>query len=407
MSLSRKQLTLSAVILAIFATGGSFILFQENADAKATPTASAPPAATVDVASVVSQTITDWQEYSGRLEAIDQVDVRPQVSGKLIAVHFKDGSLVNKGDLLFTIDPRPFEAELNRAKAQLASAEAQVTYSSANLGRNQRLIQSNAIAHQELDQAENEARSANANLQAAKAAVETARLNLEYTRITAPVSGRISRAEVTVGNVVSAGNGAQVLTSLVSVSRLYASFDVDEQTYLKYISNQRNSAQVPVYLGLANESGFSREGYISSIDNNLNTTSGTIRVRATFDNPKGVMLPGLYARIRLGGGQPRAAILISPTAIGVDQDKRFVVVVDAKNQTAYREVKLGAQQDGLQIINSGLQVGDRIVVNGLQRIRPGDPVSPHLVPMPNPQIITDNTAQQPQPTEKTSTSAKG
>ncbi|WP_332604383.1 efflux RND transporter periplasmic adaptor subunit [Acinetobacter sp. ESBL14] len=407
MSLSRKQLTLSAVILAIFATGGSFILFQENADAKATPTAGAPPAATVDVASVVSQTITDWQEYSGRLEAIDQVDVRPQVSGKLIAVHFKDGSLVNKGDLLFTIDPRPFEAELNRAKAQLASAEAQVTYSSANLGRNQRLIQSNAIAHQELDQAENEARSANANLQAAKAAVETARLNLEYTRITAPVSGRISRAEVTVGNVVSAGNGAQVLTSLVSVSRLYASFDVDEQTYLKYISNQRNSAQVPVYLGLANESGFSREGYISSIDNNLNTTSGTIRVRATFDNPKGVMLPGLYARIRLGGGQPRAAILISPTAIGVDQDKRFVVVVDAKNQTAYREVKLGAQQDGLQIINSGLQVGDRIVVNGLQRIRPGDPVSPHLVPMPNPQIIADNTVQQPQPTDKTSTSAKG
>ncbi|MFW1839630.1 efflux RND transporter periplasmic adaptor subunit [Acinetobacter gyllenbergii] len=407
MSLSRKQLTLSAVILAIFATGGSFILFQENADAKATQTASAPPAATVDVARVISQTITDWQEYSGRLEAIDQVDVRPQVSGKLIAVHFKDGSLVNKGDLLFTIDPRPFEAELNRAKAQLASAEAQVTYSSANLGRNQRLIQSNAIAHQELDQAENEARSANANLQAAKAAVETARLNLEYTRITAPVSGRISRAEVTVGNVVSAGNGAQVLTSLVSVSRLYASFDVDEQTYLKYISNQRNSAQVPVYLGLANESGFSREGYISSIDNNLNTTSGTIRVRATFDNPKGVMLPGLYARIRLGGGQPRAAILISPTAIGVDQDKRFVVVVDAKNQTAYREVKLGAQQDGLQIINSGLQVGDRIVVNGLQRIRPGDPVSPHLVPMPNPQIISDNTAQQPQPTDKTSTSAKG
>lgn len=407
MSLSRKQLTLSAVIIAVFATGGSFILFQENADAKATSTTTAPPAATVDVAHVVSQTITDWQEYSGRLEAIDQVDVRPQVSGKLIAVHFKDGSLVNKGDLLFTIDPRPFEAELNRAKAQLASAEAQVTYTSANLDRNQRLIQSNAIAHQELDQAQNEARSANANLQAAKAAVETARLNLEYTRITAPVSGRISRAEVTVGNVVSAGNGAQVLTSLVSVSRLYASFDVDEQTYLKYISNQRNSAQVPVYLGLANESGFSREGYISSIDNNLNTTSGTIRVRATFDNPKGVMLPGLYARIRLGGGQPRAAILISPTAIGVDQDKRFVVVVDAKNQTAYREVKLGAQQDGLQIINSGLQAGDRIVVNGLQRIRPGDPVKPHLIAMPNPQIIADNTAQQPQPAEKTPISAKG
>ncbi|EPH1164627.1 multidrug efflux RND transporter periplasmic adaptor subunit AdeF, partial [Acinetobacter baumannii] len=317
MSFSRKQFALSAIFVAILATGGSFMLLHENADAKAAPTA-AQQAATVDVAPVVSKTITDWQEYSGRLEAIDQVDIRPQVSGKLIAVHFKDGSLVKKGDLLFTIDPRPFEAELNRAKAQLASAEAQVTYTASNLSRIQRLIQSNAVSRQELDLAENDARSANANLQAARAAVQSARLNLEYTRITAPVSGRISRAEVTVGNVVSAGNGAQVLTSLVSVSRLYASFDVDEQTYLKYISNQRNSAQVPVYMGLANETGFTREGTINSIDNNLNTTSGTIRVRATFDNPNGVLLPGLYARIRLGGGQPRPAILISPTAVGVD-----------------------------------------------------------------------------------------
>ncbi len=296
---------------------------------------------------------------------------------------------------------------MNRAQAQLASAEAQVTYTGSNLSRIQRLIQSNAVSHQELDLAQNDARSANANLQAARAAVQSARLNLEYTRITAPVNGRISRAEVTVGNVVSAGNGAQVLTSLVSVSRLYASFDVDEQTYLKYISNQRNSAQVPVYMGLANETGFSREGTINSIDNNLDATSGTIRVRATFDNPNGVLLPGLYARIRLGGGHPRSAILISPTAVGVDQDKRFVVVVDAKNQTAYREVKLGAQQDGLQIVNSGLQAGDRIVVNGLQRIRPGDPVTPHLVPMPNSQITASSTTPQPQPTDKTSTPAKG
>ncbi|MFV5660686.1 multidrug efflux RND transporter periplasmic adaptor subunit AdeF [Acinetobacter pittii] len=406
MSFSRKQFALSAIFVALLATGGSFMFLHENADAKAAPT-SAQQAATVDISNVISKTITDWQEYSGRLEAIDQVDIRPQVSGKLIAVHFKDGSLVKKGDLLFTIDPRPFEAELNRAQAQLASAEAQVTYTSSNLSRIQRLIQSNAVSRQELDLAQNDARSASANLQAARAAVQSARLNLEYTRITAPVSGRISRAEVTVGNVVSAGNGAQVLTSLVSVSRLYASFDVDEQTYLKYISNQRNSAQVPVYMGLANETGFSREGTINSIDNNLDATSGTIRVRATFDNPNGVLLPGLYARIRLGGGQPRSAILISPTAVGVDQDKRFVVVVDAKNQTAYREVKLGAQQDGLQIVNSGLQAGDRIVVNGLQRIRPGDPVTPHLVPMPNAQITASSTTSQPQPTDKTSTPAKG
>lgn len=404
MSISRKQFSLSAAVVAIVFAGGSFIFLHENADAKDTSSTSQQAAATVDVANVVNKTITDWQEYSGRLEAIDQVDVRPQVSGKLTAVHFKDGSLVKKGALLFTIDPRPFEAELNRAKAQLAAAEAQVTYTSSNLSRNQRLIGSNAVAHQELEQAENEARTANANVQAARAAVESARLNLEYTHITAPVSGRISRAEVTVGNVVSAGNGAQILTSLVSVSRLYASFDVDEQTYLKYISIQHNAAQIPVYMGLANEEGFSHEGVISSFDNNVNTTSGTIRVRATFNNPNGTLLPGLYSRIRLGSGQPRSAILISPTAIGVDQDKRFVIVVNAKNQTSYREVKLGAVQDGLQIINSGLQAGDRVVVNGLQRIRPGDSVTPHHVPMLNSQV---STISQPQPTDNTPNSAKG
>ncbi|KJV40949.1 efflux RND transporter periplasmic adaptor subunit [Acinetobacter brisouii] len=405
MSISRKQYTLSAVLVAIVATGSSFMFLHENADAKDTQATNSQNAATVDVANVVSQTITDWQEYSGRLEAIDQVDVRPQISGKLVAVHFKDGSLVKKGALLFSIDPRPFEAELNRAKAQLAAAEAQVTYASNNLSRNQRLIESNAVAHQELELAENEARIATANVLAARAAVEAARLDLEYTRITAPVSGRISRAEITTGNVVSAGNGAQILTSIVSVARLYASFDVDEQTYLKYLSDQNNAAQIPVSMGLANEDGFTHTGVISSFDNNLNTTSGTIRVRATFDNPNGTLLPGLYSRIRLGGGQPRSAILISPTAIGVDQDKRFVVVVNTKNQTSYREVKLGAIQDGLQIIESGLKAGERIVVNGLQRIRPGDPVTPHNISMPHSQV--SNVQQQPKPTENTSDSAEG
>ncbi|MEG2635170.1 MAG: efflux RND transporter periplasmic adaptor subunit [Acinetobacter sp.] len=404
MSISRKQFSLSAAVVAIVLVGGSFIFLHENADAKDTSSTSQQAAATVDVANVVNKTITDWQEYSGRLEAIDQVDVRPQVSGKLTAVHFKDGSLVKKGALLFTIDPRPFEAELNRAKAQLAAAEAQVTYALSNLSRNQSLIGSNAVARQELEQAENEAHTANANVQAARAAVESARLNLEYTRITAPVSGRISRAEVTVGNVVSASNGTQILTSLVSVSRLYASFNVDEQTYLKYISTQHNAAQIPVYMGLANEEGFSHEGIINSFDNNINTTSGTIRVRAIFNNPNGTLLPGLYSRVRLGGGQPRSAILISPTAIGVDQDKRFVIIVNANNQTSYREVKLGAVQDGLQIINSGLQAGDRVVVNGLQRIHPGDPVTPHHVPMLNSKV---STISQPQPTDNTPNSAKG
>ncbi len=385
MSFSSKRLVLSATIITILVAGGGAVAISHHAGAEATPSASAPVAATVDVATVVNRNITDWQSYSGRLEAVDRVDIRPQVSGTLTAVHFKDGSLVKKGDVLFTIDPRPYQAEVERAQAQLAAADANVTFTTANLARNQRLISENAISRTDFEQTQNAARSAAANQLAARAALESARLNLEYTRITAPVSGRVSRAEITVGNLVAAGGAAQVLTTIVSVSYLYASFDVDEQSYLKYINPQQSghSGAAPVYLGLANETDYPRLGHVSSVDNSLNTSSGTIRVRAEFDNPDGTLIPGLYARIRLGGGQPHQGILVSEQAVGTDQDKRFVLVVDQKNHTAYREVKLGAQQEGLTIVDSGLQAGDRIVVNGLQRVKPGDAVSPHIVPMPN------------------------
>lgn len=385
MSFSSKRLVLSATVIAVLAAGGGAIAISRHAGAEATPAASVPPAATVDVAAVVSRNITDWQSYSGRLEAVDHVDIRPQVSGTLTAVHFKDGSLVKKGDVLFTIDPRPYAAEVERAQAQLAAADANVTYTAANLARNQRLINDNAISRSDFEQTQNASRGALANQLAARAALVSARLNLEYTRITAPVSGRVSRAEITVGNLVSAG-GAQVLTTVVSVSHIYASFDVDEQSFLKYINPEQagKSGAAPVYLGLANETDFPRLGHVSSVDNSLNTSSGTIRVRAEFDNPDGTLIPGLYARIRLGGGQPHPSVLVNEQAVGTDQDKRFVLVVNHDNHTAYREVKLGAQQqDGLRVVDSGLQAGDRIVVNGLQRVKPGDPVTPHIVTMPD------------------------
>lgn len=415
MPFSTKQLALSATVVTLLAAGGGIALIHHHAEAESatSPQAGTSPAATVDVAAVISRNITDWQDYSGRLEAIDKVDIRPQVSGTLVAVHFKDGSLVSKGDVLFSIDPRPYAAEVERAEAQLAAADARVTYTSTNLARNQRLMQDNAISRHELEQAQNEAREASANRLAARAALDAARLNLEYTRITAPVSGRVSRAEITVGNVVSAGGNAPALTSVVSVSRLYASFDVDEPTFLKFISGQLSSqhgsqANTPVYLGLSNESGFPRQGRVSSVDNSLNTSSGTIRVRAEFNNPDGLLIPGLYARIRLGGGQPHPAILVSAQAVGTDQDKRFVIVVNPDNHTAYREVKLGAQQDGLQVIESGLQAGDRIVVNGLQRIKPGDPVSPNTIDMPD-NTASPLTATQDKPatTASTQNPAKG
>lgn len=316
------------------------------------------------------------------LEAIDRVDIRPLVSGTLTEVHFQDGALVKKGDVLFTIDPRPYVAEVDRATAQLAAAQARAAYTASDLARGQRLLGENAIAKRDFEEKQNAAREAAANLQAARAALESARLNLGYTRITAPVDGRVSRAEVTVGNVVNAGAQSVPLTTLVSVSRMYASFDVDEQTFLKYVNPSRtNGTDVPVQLGLANEDGYSREGQVQYVDNRLDTASGTIRVRAVFDNRDGSLVPGLYARVRLGGGAPREAVLVDEKAIGTDQNKRYVLVLDDQNHAAYREVTLGANVGPLRVVEKGLEAGERIVVNGLQRVRPGAVVAPNVVSM--------------------------
>lgn len=383
MPMSRTRFALIATAVPVILIAGGLFALGVHADAGKSAEPAAPPAAAVDVATVLTRSITDWQSYSGRLEAVDRVEIRPLVSGTLTAVHFKDGARVAKGDLLFTIDPRPYAAEVDRARAQLAAADARAAYTASDLARGQRLLTENAIARRDFEEKQNAAREASANLQAAQAALEAARLNLEYTRITAPVAGRVSRAEVTVGNVVAAGASSAPLTTVVSVARMYASFDVDEQSFLKYINPGRaqTDRQVPVYLGLANEEGYSRQGRISSVDNRLDTSSGTIRVRAEFDNPDGMLVPGLYARIRLGGGSPRDAVLIDEKAIGTDQDKRFVLVVDGGNRANYREVHLGATQGTLRVVEAGLNPGERIVVNGLQRTRPGEPVSPHDVSM--------------------------
>jgi multidrug efflux system membrane fusion protein len=336
----------------------------------------------VDTAEVIHRAITDWQDFSGRLEAVDRVEIRPQVSGILTQVHFKDGAAVRKGDVLFTIDPRPFAAEVARAEAQLAATEARVAYTASDLARSERLIADNAVSRRDLEEKQNAARDAAAGVQAARAALRIARLNLDYTTIKAPIDGRMSRAEVTIGNLVST-TGGPALTTLVSSDRIYAAFDVDEQTFLKSVNPARTAkgTSLPVHLGLADQDGYSTQGRIHSVDNRLDTTSGTIRVRAVFDNPDGRLVPGLYARIRLGSDTPREAVLIDDRAVGTDQDKRFVLVVGDGNRAAYREVRLGKLQDGLRVVEDGLKPGEHIVVNGLQRIRPGDPVTPHPVAM--------------------------
>jgi len=373
----QKRLVLAAALAALFSLGGGLAIYHSQADAA--PAAAAPAAPTVDVAEVASRAITEWQQYSGRLEAVEQVEIHPQVSGILTAVHFKDGSLIKKGDLLFTIDPRPFAAEVARAEAQVAAADARAAYTASDLARGERLLAENAIARRDLDEKQNAAREAKANLQAAKAALKVAQLNLEYTRITAPIAGRVSRAEVTVGNLVAPGNGP-ALTSLVSADRIYAAFDVDEQSYLKVINGTQGKA-LPIHIGLADDEGYPLTGRLSSVDNRLDASSGTIRLRAVIDNPDGRLLPGLYARVELGTATQRPALLIDEKAVGTDQAKRFVLVVGMDNQTAYREVRLGSVQGDLRVVETGLKAGERIVVNGLQRVRPGTPVNPNMVPM--------------------------
>ena len=377
---SRISIAISAAIVILIIGAG--IISTLRVHASNPEPRSAVPATTVDVAEVVSRNIVDWQNYSGKLEAVEHVEIRPLVGGTLTAVHFKDGSLVQKGDLLFTIDPRSYEAEVARGQAQLAAAQARAAYTASDVARAERLLSDNAIAQRDVDEKKNAALEAAANVLAAQAALKVATLHLDYTRITAPVSGRISRAELTVGNVVAPGTGSPPLSTLVSVSQVYASFDVDEQSFLKYVNPaQANNKKIPVFLGLANETGYSREGRVTSIDNRVDTSSGTVRVRAVFDNQDGLLLPGLYARIRLGGNAPHQALLIDEKSVGTDQSKRFVLIVDKDNHTAYREIQVGASQDNLLIVEDGLKAGEHIVVNGLQRTHPGDTITPNLVPM--------------------------
>ena len=375
MSLLRKRYALTALLI-IVAVSSAGVAHIRNSDAEAASAVPQAQAAAVDVAPVRERSIHDQREYAGRLEAVDHVAIRPQVSGTITQVHFSDGSLVQAGDVLFTIDPRPYEAAVARARADLAASKARAHYTAAEFARAKRLLAQNAIARKDFDENSNAASVAKAQQQAAEAALASAELDLEHTQVTAPVSGRVSRAEVTEGNYVVAGSTAQALTTLVSVDKMYASFEVDEQSFLAFVQPSRMSRSEPtsVSMGLMNELGFPRQGKVASVDNRLDSASGTIRLRAIFDNADGMLVPGLYARIRLSSGTERNAVLVKETAIGTDQDKRFVLVVDQNERTAYREVKLGALREGMRVVEEGLQAGERVVVNGMQHVRPGDPV---------------------------------
>jgi multidrug efflux system membrane fusion protein len=384
---SHKAIMIAVGILIL----GSIAAFTISSRA-AKPPAAAPAPTSVSVASVLEKNVVEWDDFSGRVEAVDRVEIRPRVAGTIDEVHFQEGQLVKKGQLLFTIDPRPYQAELARADAAVAGAQASVSLAKTEQDRTRRLIDEHAVAQREMDQRDNALVEANAALQAANAARLGARLNLDYTAITAPVAGRVSRAEITVGNVIAAGATAPILATVVSVSPVYVNFEIDESTYLRYASNgavgNSGTDHIPVAVGLTNEEGYPRQGKIKSFDNKLDTGSGTIRVRAVLDNANGALTPGMYARVRTGGAAAADVVLIDDKAVGTDQDKKFVMVVGSDNKVIYRAITLGPMVDGLRIVRSGLKKDEKIVVNGLQRIRPNDTVTPVPVPMGTPVVAT-------------------
>jgi multidrug efflux system membrane fusion protein len=377
---------LLAIAVAVFALAGVSAAIFGVTSSRAQPAAAEAPATPVSVATVVQSDVAAWDEFSGRLEAVERVDIRSRVAGTIQAVHFREGALVKKGDLLLTIDPAPYAADVQRAEAQVAAAQAKGAQAKGEQERSQRLWSEQAISKREFDERVNGQREADANLRAAQAALQTAQLSMGYTQVRAPVSGRVGKLEVTVGNLVAAGPGAPVLTTLVSVSPIYASFEADEQVVAKALKDvsaggDRKLDRIPVQMGTSASSDTPFEGRLQLVDNQVDARSGTVRARAVFDNKDGQLMPGQFARIRMGQANKASALLINERAVGTDQNKKFVMVVGADNKAAYREVTLGASVNGLRVIKSGLAANERIVVNGLQRIRPGALVAPQVVEM--------------------------
>src|SRR5437763_220218 len=355
--------------------------------------APAPPPPKVKVVQAVAREITEWDEYTARLDAIDSVEVRPRVSGYLQSLHFQDGAIVKKGDLLFLIDPRPYEAALHRTEADIELAKSRLALAQKNFARAADLLKSHAISQEESDIRESNVRQAEASVEEAQAAVDAARLDVEFTRVSAPIGGRVGRKLVTEGNLINGGVGTQgtLLTTIVSLDPIYAYFEADEGSLLKYNRlarlGQRPSSRDyknPVHVALADEEGFPHPGVMDFVDNQVDRGTGTIVGRALLPNSDLSLLPGLFARLRLPGSGQYQAILVPDEAIGSDQSQKFVYLVDGESKAQYRTVKIGPLVDGLRVVREGVGPEDRVIVAGLQRVRPGLKVDAQQEAIPPP-----------------------
>src|SRR5499433_511253 len=355
-----------------------------------------PPPPKVTVSQPSMREVVEWEEYTGRLEAAESVEVRARVNGYLQSIHFKDGAIVKKGDLLFVIDPRPYQAELERAKADLALAIARLERTEKDLARAQKLLQARAASQEEVDTRVSDQRQGQESVQAARAMVNAAQLNVEFTQVRAPISGRISRNLVSVGNLINGGTTqSTLLTTIVSLDPIYCYFEADERSFLRGIRQARNgdrangrTGKQPVYAALADEEGFPHQGSIDFVDNRLDQNTGTITVRAVLPNSDLLLAPGLFARVRMSAGDKYKALLLPPEAVGSDLSQQFVFVVDDQNLAQYRKVTLGPIIDGLRVIRDGLQRDDWVIVKGVQRAKTGAKVDP---------IKQDSADSQPSP----------
>lgn len=378
MTVSASHVFLLACVSAAILLAGCG---KATSEANANQGGAGPPQ--VSVAPVTKRVVQEFDEFTGRLEAIDTVEIRARVAGTLDKVHFREGQKVKKGEVLFTIDPRPFAMEAARFEAQIAAARTQWGLAKSELARAEKLLPMQAISLQEVDQLRAAVRNGETSIQAAQAELNSARLNLSFTRITSPIDGRISRAAVTPGNLVNAGD--PVLTTIVSMDKVYAYFDASEATYLKYVSAARAGTRPssretanPVLMGLSNEDGYPHQGSMDFVDNRLNPATGSMRARAVFDNADGRFTPGLSARIKLIGSGSYEATLVPDRAISTDQTRKIVMVVGANNIVEPREVKPAALIDGMRVV-TGVKAGETIIVDGLQRAFPGAPVTPQMM----------------------------
>lgn len=393
--LPKVPVALAGAVLTVIAA----VVLAGCSHTQANTAAAAPPPPTVSVAAVVSRPLRDFEEFTGRLEPVTSVAIQPRVAGFIDSAQFTEGAHVSKGQLLFRIDPRPFQAEVNRLAAQLQRARNQAQLAAINHERGKQLIARHVIAQQDFDQLETTATSSRDDIGSARAALDAARLNLEFTEVRSPIAGRVSNMLITPGNLVTT---TSILTTVVSDNPVYAYFDADEQTYLRF-SRNASGGPSPVYMGLADEQGYPHEGRLDFLDNEVDAKSGTIRARAVFDNRDGRYTPGLFARIKLVGGAARDTVLIDERAVGTDLGKKFVLLLKPDNTVAYRPISLGANIDGLRVVSDGLAAGDVIVVNGLQHVRPGAAVSPARVEMDANRVGVSQLA----PTDATASTLSG